>query len=244
MNPTKRLIAAGALAVLTATAFAADAAADEMLRYEWRLRGVLSWIARAKFPTSGTGVLQSTPRGASVHSQLRVNAGNRDFIEYQSLMDQSGQRTLTSANAYSFGDKTERKETVYDYAGNVSRMAAREQGSSESKVRPLPVDEARDVLTTIAFLRSNAVTINAPVTTDVYAEGKPYRVMIKPEGVKNVEWQGRQVAARVFRVVAAPGAQKKFPGMTVWLSDDARHLPLRIVIDQQYATLDLRLRAG
>lgn len=98
------------------------------------------------------------------------------------------------------------------------------------------------MLTTIAFLREHAATIRGPLTTDVFADGKPYRVQIRPDGVKSTEWQGRQVQARVFRVVAAPGAQKKFPGLTVWLSDDAQHLPLRIVIDQQYASLDLKLR--
>lgn len=223
-------------------AVAGSAAADETLRYNWRLRGALSWIARVKFPTSGTGVLQTAPRGGKVESQLRVNAGGKDYIEYHSRMDESARRTLTSANGYSFGDRTERKETVYDYNANVARVAEREQGQVDNKTRPLEVNEARDVLTTIAFLREHAATLNAPLTTDVFADGKPYRVTIKPEGLKSAEWQGRQVPARVFRVVAAPGAQKKFPGLTVWLSDDAQHLPLRIVIDQQYASLDLRLR--
>ncbi|HEY0141658.1 MAG TPA: DUF3108 domain-containing protein [Thermoanaerobaculia bacterium] len=223
-------------------AVAGSAAAEETLRYNWRLRGALSWIARAKFPTSGTGVLQTSPRGGAVDSQLRVNAGGKDYIEYRSRMDESARRTLTSVNGYSFGDRSERKETVYDYNANVARVAEREQGQVGNKTRPLPVDEARDVLTTIAYLREHASTLTAPLTTDVFADGKPYRVTIKPEGLKTAEWQGRQVPARVFRVVAAPGAQKKFPGLTVWLSDDAQHLPLRIVIDQQYASLDLRLR--
>jgi hypothetical protein len=243
MTRSKRFIAAMAMAVLGTSAVTISASADETLRYDWRLRGALSWIARVKFPTSGTGVLQTSPGGGGIASQLHVSGGGRDYIEYQSLMDPTASRTLTSANGYSFGAKSERKETVYDYASNLVRLNEREQGTVASKTRPLPVENARDVLTTIAYLRTHAAAINAPLMTDVFAEGKAYRVTIKPEGLKTADWQGRQVPARVFQVVAAPGAPKKFPGLTVWLSEDAQRLPLRIVIDQQYASLDLRLRA-
>jgi hypothetical protein len=241
MQNNKRIIAALALAVLSTSVVAGSAAAAETLRYDWRLRGALSWVARVKFPTSGTGVLQTAPRGSAVESHLRVSAGGHDYIEYQSRMDASAQRTLTSANGYQFGSKSERKETVYDYSANVARVAEREEGQFETKTRDLPVDSARDVLTTIAYLREHADSIQGSLTTDVYADGKPYRVTIRPEGTKSVEYQGREMTARVFRVVAAPGAKKKFPGLTVWLSQDPQHLPLRIVIDQQYASLDLKL---
>lgn len=244
MHKIQRMIAAMAVAVLSTSAFAAHAATQETLRYEWRLRGVLSWIARVKFPTSGTGVLQTSPRGGGVDSSLRVNAGGQDYLEYRSRMDESARRTLTSVNGYSFGSKSERKETVYDYSANVARVAEREEGQTSSKTRPLPVDEARDVLTTIAYLREHAGAISKPLTTDVFADGKPYRVTIQPEGVQSAEWQGRRVPARVFRVVAAPGAKKKFGGLTVWLSEDEQRLPLRILLDQQYASIDLKLREG
>lgn len=232
-----------AVAILGTVALTSQAMADETLRYDWHLRGPLSWVARVKFPTSGTGTLHTAPRAGSVDSHLRVSAGAKDYIEYRSRMDESARRTFTSVNGYSFGSKTEQKETVFDYTANVARVNEREQGQLDSKTRPLPADEARDVLTTIAFLREHASTINAPLTTDVFADGKPYRVTINPEGLKSAEWQGRQVPARVFRVASVPGAKKKF-GLTVWLSEDQQRLPLRIVIDQQYASLDLKLKAS
>lgn len=237
----KKKLAAAAFALLSTAAFARPAAADETLRYDWKLRGLLSWVAGVKFPTSGTGLLQTSPRGNSVESQLRVHAGGKDYIEYRSSMDAS-RRTLASVNGYSFGSKTERKESVYDYNANVVRVADRDDDQTELKTRPLTVEDARDVLTTITFLREHATTINGPLTTDVYSDGKPYRVTIKPEGLKSAEWQGRQVPARVFHVVAASGATKKFPGLTVWLSEDAQHLPLRIMLEQQFASIDLKLR--
>jgi hypothetical protein len=232
-----------AVALLGIVALASHASADETLRYDWRLRGPISWVARVKFPTSGTGTLQTSPRGESVDSHLRVSAGAKDYLEYHSRMDQSARRTLTSMNGYSFGSKSEQKETVFDYTANVARVNEREQGQVDTKTRPLAADEARDVLTTIAYLREHAATINTAITTDVFADGKPYRVTIKPEGLKTAEWQGKQVPARMFSVSSVPGAKKKF-GLKVWLSENAQRLPLRIVIDQQYASLDLKLKAS
>ena len=236
MSKTPLWMAAAAFAVISSVpAYAADP--TETLRYDWKLRGALSWIARVKFPTSGSGTLQSS-LGAS---QLRIDGGGA-FIEYSSRMDAS-RRTLASMNGYAFGSKAERKETVYDYSANVARLQQRENGRVENKTRPLPVDNARDVLTTITYLREHATALTAPLTTDVYSDGKPYRVQIVPDGRESISWQGRDVPTRVFKVVAAPNATKKFPGLKVWISEDERRLPLRIVLDQQYASLDLRLKA-
>lgn len=216
----------------------------ETLQYDWKLRGALSWVARLKFPTRGIGVLHTgdADRG-TVHSELRVNAGGRDYLEYSTRMEESARRTLQSANGYSFGSRSERKETVYDYAGNFARVVEREEGVTDTTTRPLPVEEARDILTTIAFLRERGRSITAPMTTSIYADGKPYRVRIEPGGFETMEWSGRSVSTRLFRVVAAAGEKKKFPGLSVWLTEDDRRLPIRIVLEQSFATLDLRLRS-
>jgi len=230
------LMAAASIAVFSTTA-----QADETLRYDWHLRGVLSWVAGLKFPTSGNGLLQTSSADGGVHSQLLVKSDGKDYISYQSVIDPAILRTLTSATGYSFGSKSEHKETTYDYAADVAKVA--ERGQPQTKTRPLPVDIARDVLTTIAYIRTNAASITGPVTTDVFSDGKPYRVIIRPDGMKSAEFDGRNVTARAFSIAAAPGSQKKFPGVSVWLSDDAQRLPLRILLDQQFASLELRLRS-
>jgi hypothetical protein len=238
MRSIQRKIAAMVMAVASIAAFSTTAKADETLRYDWHLRGVLSWIAAVKFPTSGSGLLQTS----ASKSQLLVNAGGKDYIQYQSVIDPAALRTLASANGYTFGSKSEHKETTYDYASDVAKITDRVE--AQTKTRPLTVDVARDVLTTIAYIRANAASISGPVATDVFSDGKPYRVIIRPDGVKSADFDGRKVSARAFSIVAAPGVdKKKFPGVSVWLSDDGQHLPLRIMLDQQFASLELRLRS-
>lgn len=233
-----------ALVTFGSAAFAGTAMAGETLRYNWKLRGALSWFARLKFPTSGTGVLQTQPSNGAVQSQLRVSAGGRDYIEYVSHMSANGERTFASTNGYSLGDHSERKETVFDYAANIAKVNEHEQGKVDTRTRPLAADVARDALTTITWLRGNASSVAHPLVTDIYSDGKPYRVRIEPTGFEKTSWQGRDVQTRVFRITAAPGSKKKFPGLTVWLSEDAQHLPLRMIFDQPYgASLDLRLQS-
>jgi hypothetical protein len=242
-NNMKKVAALAALVALGSMAHASTAEAGETLRYEWRLRGALSWIARAKFPTSGTGVLQTQPNAGAVESQLRVSAGGRDYIEYRSRMAEDGEKTFASTNGYSLGNHSERKETVFDYVANVAKVNEHEQGKVDSKTRPLSADIARDALTTITWLRENAATLSRPLTTEIYSDGKPYSVRIEPKGFESTSWQGRNVQSRVFRITAAPGSKKKFPGLTVWLSEDEQRLPLRMVFDQPYgASLDLKLK--
>jgi Ni/Co efflux regulator RcnB len=242
MKYLPRLVAVIALASF-ATPFAAPAAAGETLRYDWRLRGPASWIARVKVPVSGTGVLQTSSGPRGMESSLRVVAGSDGYFEYQSRMDELARRTYSSVNGYRFAGETERKETVYDYHAGVARTESRDEKESGTKTRPLAVAEARDALTTIAYLRRNAGSIAAPQSADLFSDGKQYRVTIHPEGVQPVDWQGRSVPARVFKVSSAePGAKARKGDFTIWLSEDGRRLPLRIVLQQRYAALDLRLR--
>src|SRR4051812_25315543 len=101
MTSIQRKIVATLVAAFGMSFFTPTARADETLRYDWHLRGVLSWIARAKFPTSGSGLLQTAPANGGVQSQLLVNAGGKDYIQYQSVMD-GILRTLSSVNGYAF----------------------------------------------------------------------------------------------------------------------------------------------
>lgn len=234
----RQLVLALLLTVVVVPASAAGAA--ETLRYEWRLRSPFSWIARIKFPTSGAGVLRTEQTGAALESSLRVSAGGHDYFEYRSTMERDVSRTLTSRSGYAFGSKREVKETIYDYAAGVARTADQDEGVTEIKTRPLTQDEARDALTIIAYLRQHAARIRSPLSAEVFSDGKRYPVTIQPKGTRTYVWNRQQVPAAVFEVV--PAGQQKDGGFTLWLSKDERRLPLRIILEQKYGSLDLRLR--
>jgi hypothetical protein len=243
----------GVLAIMTVVSGSAQAADltcstvgnVEEFRYSWRLKGGVRFLAGLMFPTNGVGNLRNT-YSDKVHSELLITAPNGKpggFYEYQSDIDESG-KTLMTSHGYAFGKKSRNERTVFDYVKGLARMQKQTPEEVENRVKKLPSKdgEFRDILTAIHFLRQNAGTLNAPVQTTVYSDGKEYPVMFKPGARKTFVIEGKSTVARAFEIVDAPGGKKWPGGVTVWLTSDDRRLPVRIEIQQSIAAMQLDLQ--
>ncbi len=221
----------------------------EEFRYSWRVRGGLRWIAGLVFPTSGTGNLKTifpTQTQPSITSELLITAPNGrqgGFFEYESEMDASGQKTLMTFSGYSWGSKARKERAVFDYPEHVARIRKETPDKIETKVKPIPDHDMRDVLTAIYYLRQNASTIKRPIATSFYTDGKEYPVVFRPIGRKTFKMEGKQVSCLGFEIVDAPGGKDWAGGVKVWLSDDERRIPFRIEISQSIASLQLDLKS-
>lgn len=218
----------------------------EEFRYSWRIRGGVRFLAGLMFPTSGVGNLRNT-YGDKVHSELLITAPNGKqggFYEYASDIDESG-KTLMTSHGYAWGKKARTERTIFDYVKGLARMSkVTPDEGLENRVKKLPAgdDEFRDILTAIHYLRQNAATLNAPVQTTVYSDGKEYPVIFKPGARKTFTIQGKPTVARGFEIIDAPGGKKWPGGVTVWLTSDDRRVPVRIEIQQSIAALQLDLQ--
>jgi hypothetical protein len=220
----------------------------EDFRYSWRLRGGLSWVAGFVFPTSGVGQLKTTyPKtpDQAIDSQLLITPtdGRSGFYVYQSQMDTDGEKTLMTYHGYSWGKKSRKEQTVFDYVKRLAHMRKETTEKTEDSVKPLPPETLRDVLTAIYFLRQNAATIKAPLVTTIYSDGKQYPVTFQPAGRRTFEMEEQTINAIGFEIVDAPGGKKWPGGIKVWLSDDARRIPFRIEILENFASLQLDLQS-
>jgi len=216
----------------------------EEFRYSWRLRGGVRFLAGLMFPTNGVGNLRNT-YSDKLHSELVITAPNGrqgGFYEYESDIDGTG-KTLMTSHGYAWGKKSRNERTVFDYVKGQARIRKETPDEVENRVKKLPEsDDFRDILTAIHFLRQNANTLNKPVQTNVYSDGKEYPVVFKPGTRKMFTIEGKPTAARAFEIVDAPGGKKWPGGVTVWLSTDERRMPVRIEIRQSVATLQLDLQ--
>jgi hypothetical protein len=217
----------------------------EEFRYSWRLRGGVRFLAGLMFPTSGVGNLRNT-YGDKLHSELLITAptGKRGgYYEYASDIDESG-KTLMTSHGYAWGKKSRNERTIFDYVKGLARMQKQTPDEVENRVKKLPAgeEEFRDILTAIHFLRQNADTLNRPLQTTVYSDGKEYPVVFKPGARKTFVIEGKQTIARGFEIVDAPGGKKWPGGVTVWLTSDDRRIPVRIEIQQSMAALQLDLK--
>ena len=232
--------------VVSASAFAANPGSVEEFRYSWRLRGGVRLLAGLMFPTAGVGNLRTTFGGDTIHSELLITAptGKQGgFYAYESQMDERA-KTLMTYHGYAWGKKARNERTVFDYVKGLARINKETTEDKEYRVKKLPSadGEYRDILTAIYFLRTNAKSLNAPLQTNIYTDGKEYPVIFKPGAIKPFVIEGKNVNARAFHIVDAPGGKKWSGGVTVWLTNDDRRVPVRIEIQQSVASLQLDLQ--
>lgn len=220
----------------------------EEYHYTWHLRGGLGWIAGFVFPRSGSGFLKTTypsSEKSTISSELMVtgNNGTSGFYNYQTEMDESG-KTLATYHGYAWGKKTRKERSIFDYVKRLVRIHKETPTVTEDNVRLLPKDEKEfhDILTAIHYLRTNADAITAPLTTEIYTDGKEYPVIFKPAGRQVFTIHDQRVNAIGFDIVDAPGATTKWKGgVQVWLSDDSRRIPFRITLSESLASMQLDL---
>ncbi|MCU1350156.1 MAG: hypothetical protein JWO56_3186 [Acidobacteria bacterium] len=217
----------------------------EEFRYNWRLRGGLSWVAGFVFPTAGVGVLKTSyPKGgeAIVASELLItpNNGTSGFYVYETQIDKTG-KTLMTYHGYAWGKKSRKERTVFDYAKRLARIRKETPDKVEDRVKPLPQDEFRDILTAIHYMRQNAPNMTRPLTTVIYSDGNEYPVIFRPIERRTFTLGTQKVEALGFEIVDGPGGKKWPGGIRVWISNDARRIPFRIEIRQSMASLQLEL---
>lgn len=223
---------------------------SEELRYSWRLRGGVRFVAGLVFPTSGVGNLTTMiPESPAqpVRSELLITAPKGKaggFYAYESELDGAGTKTLTTYHGYAWGKKSRHERTVFDYTKGLARMRKETPEETENRVKKLPQkgENYRDILTSIFFLRQRADSIQAPLATSIYSDGKEYPVIFRPGETKSFVIEGKATQARAFEIVDAPGGKKWPGGVKVWLTNDARRLPVRIEIRQSIASLQLDLQ--
>lgn len=253
MQAARILLATAALVLASSSGTAADLNCHgpsnvEEFRYVWHLRGGISWIAGLVFPTSGVGQFKtsypSTPDDHDINSTLLITAtgGKSGFYVYESQMDEAGQRTLMTYHGYSWGKKSRKERTVFDYVKRLARIHKETPEKQWDRVEVMPADATlRDILTAIHYLRQNADRIHGALQTAIYSDGKEYSVIFRPTERRVFNIGTTRVAAVGFEIVDAPGGRKWPGGVKVWISDDARRIPFEIDIQESMASLQLEL---
>src|ERR1700682_719362 len=168
MQAARILLATAALVLASSSGAAADLNCHgpsnvsnvEEFRYVWHLRGGISWIAGLVFPTSGVGQFKttypSTPDEHDINSTLLITApgGKGGFYDYETQMDEAGQRTLVTYHGYLWGKKSRNERTVFDYVKRLAHIHKETPEKKWDRVEIMPAEpNLRDILTAIHYLR-------------------------------------------------------------------------------------------
>ena len=238
--------AIGSAPLAAAAEICSEPGRSEEVLYTWRLRGALAWIAGIAFPTSGTAELTTTRNASTsrIDTDLLIKGpGSRpDYYSYGSEIETNTIRTVMSSHAYSWGKKEKEERTLLDYRRQIRTTVKKSSKTDEvrTKTESIPARDLRDILTGIYYLRVHADAIVEPIATEIYSDGKLYPVMYQPLGTMKRKIGGRLVETVGFEISARPGDENKWPGgVEVWVTTDARALPVKIVINQTFASMEL-----
>ena len=260
-----RTIASGRTAILAATLLIATGALDasvaaaqiprcnapsvEKLTYDWDLAGALSWIAAIAFPTAGTADLETTWTRSPERVDTRLTIRDRrrtGYFLYRSILDPAVPRTMLNESGYSWDGRTKIETAEFDYKARKVAMSERDtRDGPSSDVQSIPAGDLQDVLTGIWSLRQRSSGINGPTLVEIYSDGTLYPVQYVPLGRQTVRIGSGTRPAIGFRITAAPGQQRRWPGgVSVWFSDDTSRVPLRIEMKRSFANMQLTLTSS
>ncbi len=151
-------------------------------------------------------------------------------------LDEQGKRVRTS-------------EAVFDRKADKVEWTERDPGdpSREARVVSAPLGGAspHDIISAIYFLRTQPLTPGRTFDLTISDSGRIYRV---PATVFAEQKKVRSVAGKVSVVrvdVGLFGAGRPVEGdgrMSLWITDDARHLPVRARLSNSLGTLDITLK--
>ena len=220
----------------------------EVVSYDWKLKGFLSFIAGLRFPTSGSGTLATVYLAGEeiVETELRIITDNAtgDRYRYHSVIDISEKRTVQSFDGYQFEGRTKSDTTTFDYSKGKTRRVRidTKKGSGETvRFDEFKGTNVKDVLTAINHIRKSSHEITAPQRQGVFAGGKVYEVLITPGSTRNFSFGGRRVEGKLFTITATPENRDRWPGdVEVWITTNDERIPLEIDLGKSMASLRLK----
>ena len=221
------------LVAVTATASAAAAQesrdggaaelANETLHFRWRFEGMAGGLVKLLrlFPSSGDGVLEVAPGGQGrLFSEFRATSQKTAAGEhwtYRAELDISRSRTLR----------------VWDRLVFRGRDRERSQG--------LAAESAMDLLSGIQMLRQQPPT--GVRREAIWSGGKVYPVVVEPRGTAVREVAGRRFELRHYYIHGVRETGEPFwkGRADVWLTDDARAVPVEVLFRGRHGRLRLTL---
>jgi len=167
---------------------------------EWNGRPVFSLVARAESNRFFSGIYKV-----------------RNRIE--SLWDSAGHYSWRYAENRREGKHRARSEIVFDYSKQEARYL-------DGQTFPIP-PEVQDALSSFYFARTQALPLGGSVYFDYHASRKSVPLEVKVLGRERIETPaGKFDCVAIEPILRAGGIFKNKGRLVIWLTDDARRMPV------------------
>jgi hypothetical protein len=165
----------------------------------------------------------------------------------ESVVEPTTFRILNNSTRDEQGKRLRTSEAVFDRTHNLLTWTLRNPHDPQSQPRVVtaPLQNAsHDLISAIYFLRTQTLEPGRTFELDISDSGAVYRIPVKVGARKRMKSVvGRVQAVRVdVGIFGADRLIDRKGEMTIWITDDARRLPVRARVDTDIGTLDITLK--
>jgi hypothetical protein len=165
----------------------------------------------------------------------------------ESVVEPATLRILTNTTRDEQGKRLRTSEAVFDRTHNLLTWTQRNPHDPQAAPRVVttPLQNAsHDLISAIYFLRTQKLEPGRTFELDISDAGAVYRIPVKVGARKRMKSVvGRVQAIRVdVGIFGADRLVDRKGEMTLWITDDARRLPVRARLSTDIGTLDITLK--
>lgn len=165
----------------------------------------------------------------------------------ESVVEPSPFYALKTTRLDEQGKRIRKSETIFDKASNKIIWAEIDPTQSNKQLNTVTNQfsgEAQDLASVFYFLRTQTLKVGQGFTVPLHDSGRVYNVAVKVTERKLLKTAlGKTWAIRVTPDVFGEGKLLEGEGsVSIWLTDDARHIPVQIQIKNKLGTIEFKLK--
>lgn len=217
-------------------------------------------IARLKISMAIADLIFTTSPGANANEiSIKAEAMSKGTMlklfrysflqEYESVVDLTNFRILKTTKNDVQKQRVRESEALFDYSEKRVRYVETDPKDSNRPPRRIASEISNpmnDMISAIYALRLRDLKVGDRVELSVSDSGLVYKVpaaVTKRERISSP--LGKIWCLRVEPEIFGPGRLIEQKGkMILWLSDNARRIPIRAQVDSQYGKVDIRLKSA
>ena len=183
--------------------------------------------------------------GDAVSKGLLIRlSGNRFHIHIESRVDAQPFAVLQTKGLYEDKRSTINSEAIFDH---VSQKVLWTQTERDKKSDPKTLsfsDPVHDVLTLIYFVRTQTLKPGQSFEVAMVDAGRTYRCVVNIMAGKKMNTAVGRVNTITVEPAIFDGDREVRPrgALTIAMTDDARHLPVRAQVKSNLGTIDIKLK--
>ena len=185
--------------------------------------------------------------GDVISKGLFVRVAGFHFHQHvESMVDPKPFVALRTSKLYEQGKRTRLSEAVFDHQARKVTWSERDPNQSAAPaITTLDFSEPiQDVLTVIYFLRTQRLEVGKSFDIPLTDSGRVFRMSVAVvERKRIVTVLGRVNAFRVEPAMFGASNLSRSRGqLSIWITDDSRHLPVKAQLKVDIGTFDIKLK--